>query len=210
MPLDFPPSPSAGQTYSDGSYYWIWNGSAWDSYSPSVLNVVTTLNGLSENINLVGGSYITITPGSQTITIAATGGPTGATGPIGPTGPQGPTGSTGSIGPTGPAGDPSGNLSFIQPTTNYTIQSTDGGKVIWMSNGATAATLTIGADVVADLPVGTQITVLQGGTGFITFFPDGSNLYSKNNWRRLTTQWSGASLLKLQANTWLVFGDLVP
>ena len=53
--------------------------------------VVTTLNDLSGDLTLVAGPNVTITPGSNTITIAAP----GAVGPTGPRGPAGPQGSPG-------------------------------------------------------------------------------------------------------------------
>jgi len=49
--------------------------------------VVTTLNGLSGNVNLAAGSNVTITPAGQTLTVAATGGPGGVL----PTGTSGQT-----------------------------------------------------------------------------------------------------------------------
>ncbi|HEV2062954.1 MAG TPA: hypothetical protein VGS00_00200 [Thermoanaerobaculia bacterium] len=64
-------------------------------YSP--LGVVNSLNGQAGDLTLVAGTNVTITPGTGTLSIAAT----GATGP---TGPIGPTGATGATGPTGASG----------------------------------------------------------------------------------------------------------
>jgi hypothetical protein len=67
MPIDFPPSPSAGATYSYGNITWTYNGVAWDKTTGS-------------------GSGNTGGTGPQ--------GNTGATGNTGPTGPQGNTGTS--------------------------------------------------------------------------------------------------------------------
>lgn len=208
MPLDFPSNPIAGQTYTDGSYSWIFNGSAWDTYVPAVLNVVNTLNGLSENINLIGGSFVTITPSGQAITISVSGGPTGSTGPQGPTGPTGPQGPTGDLGPTGPQGDPSGDLTIITKTQNHTLEASDAGKVLLITSGS-ARTLSIPMESIVNFATGTQITVLQGGTGAITVQGTevGVSFSTKFNWKRLTSQWSGATLIKLGSNQWLGLGD---
>jgi hypothetical protein len=67
MPIDFPPSPSAGATYSYGGILWTYNGTAWDRTTGS-------------------GSGNTGSTGPR--------GNTGATGNTGPTGPQGNTGTS--------------------------------------------------------------------------------------------------------------------
>ncbi len=79
-------------------------------YAP--LSAVTSLNSQTGALTLNAGSNISITPGTGTLTIAATvaqgpsgpTGPTGLAGPAGSTGPIGLTGATGATGPTGPAG----------------------------------------------------------------------------------------------------------
>jgi hypothetical protein len=82
-------------------------------YEPQV--AVTSVNGLTGDVDLVAGSNVTITPTGNTLVIAASGdpgpvgpqgptGPQGAIGPQGPEGVQGPAGATGSDGPAGPAG----------------------------------------------------------------------------------------------------------
>ena len=210
MPLDFPTPITTGQTYTDGSYSWIWNGSAWDTYTPSVLNVVNTLNGLSDNINIVGGQYISVVPSYGTITISSSGGPTGSTGPLGPTGPTGPIGPTGPQGPTGLPGDPTGNLSFLTKTGNHILELTDAGKVILMKSGINL-TLSIPMDVSVNFPIGTQITVIQGGTGFVTVtnLEVGTTFASKSGWKTLSNQWSAATLIKSAVNEWIGIGDFV-
>lgn len=68
MPIDFPNSPTNGQTYTDGGRTWSWDGEKWSVVRSTVLG--------------------------PTGPIGPTGplGPTGPTGPTGATGPQGPEG----------------------------------------------------------------------------------------------------------------------
>jgi hypothetical protein len=73
MPLDFPPSPAVNEIYTFGGRYWIWNGTAWDSYNPSASNVVTQLNGLTGGVTLESGTGITLSSSGNTITISSTG-----------------------------------------------------------------------------------------------------------------------------------------
>jgi hypothetical protein len=84
MPIDFPPNPSIGATYSYGSILWTYNGTAWDkSTSGSISTYVATLNGLSGGVNVAGGTSISVTPTGNTLTIAytGTGGGGGISGP---------------------------------------------------------------------------------------------------------------------------------
>jgi len=51
VPLNFPSSPTVGQTYTLGSRSWTWNGSGWyasgSSASPVFLSAATTSVGLT-------------------------------------------------------------------------------------------------------------------------------------------------------------------
>lgn len=92
--------------------------------------------------------------------------------------------------------------------SNYTLVVGDRGKVIEM-NVATANTLTIPANVDAAFPVGTQITVVQYGTGqtTITAAP-GVTIVSLANALKITAQYGAASLYKRGTNEWVAFGTL--
>lgn len=141
----------------------------------------------------------------------------GSTGSTGPTGPVGPTGNTGSVGPTGPTGatgpmgatgDPTGNLTFSTQVTGYTLAISDAGKVVQM-NVAFTHNLTIPAYSSVAFPTGTQITVLQMGTGNTNLTSAaGVTLNSRNSMLKLSGQWAAATMLNRGTDTWVVVGDM--
>lgn len=73
--IDFPNSPTVGQTFAVDGRTWIWTGTVWQSLGSAGL------------------------PGPT-----GPAGPTGLTGPAGPIGPQGASGPVGATGPTGSQG----------------------------------------------------------------------------------------------------------
>jgi hypothetical protein len=77
-------------------------------YVPQV--AVSSLNGLSGDVNLMAGRNIELVPGRTGILINSTveqgpAGPQGEVGPAGPQGEEGPAGPQGEVGPTGPQGE---------------------------------------------------------------------------------------------------------
>ena len=110
MPINFPNSPTSGQTYSYNSIIWSWNATvgAWER----VFTGGASSAGTTGPTGPTGATGATGPTGSQGNTGAtgATGsqgntGATGATGPQGNTGATGATGPQGNTGATGPVGD---------------------------------------------------------------------------------------------------------
>ena len=104
-------------------------------------------------------------------------------------------------------------LDAIQVSTNVitsssTLVLSNGGKVVEANLGS-ALTVTIPADASVPFPVGTQIAIIQTGTGQVSVAPaSGVTLNSKSNNRKLTGQWAGATLIKRSTNAWVLIGDL--
>lgn len=100
-----------------------------------------------------------------------------------------------------------------QTGTTYTVVLEDNGQLVTMNNSS-ANTLSIPTDANVNFPVGTQITVLQLGTGQTTIqavtagtttvVSTGSTAAQP----RLRTRYSSATCIKLSANNWVVVGDI--
>ena len=100
-----------------------------------------------------------------------------------------------------------------QSGTSYTLVLADAGKVVEGTNSS-SNTITIPLNASVAFPVGTQITVLQAGTGQTTIdIASGgtlnAGLQGTANTAKLRAQWSAAVLIKRSTNTWVASGDLV-
>jgi hypothetical protein len=71
-----------------------------------------------------------------------------------------------------------------------------------------ANTFTIPPDSVINFPIGTTLDILQSGTGQTTVVPATGVVLNYTPGNKLRFQWSIATILKRDANTWLLFGDL--
>ena len=93
-------------------------------------------------------------------------------------------------------------ISAESKSSSYTIQSTDLGKMIEMSNGGTV-TITDSSS----FAVGFYVDILQSGASQVTvagtsFTPNATPGL------KLRNQWSSATLIKRALNSWVVLGDL--
>jgi len=103
-------------------------------------------------------------------------------------------------------GTGSGLVDFNNQTASYTLAIDD--KAINM-DVATANTLTIPTNSDAAFSVGTQIPLVQSGLGQTTLVAaTGVTLNSADGWLSLRTQFSSATLLKMDTDTWMLSGDL--
>jgi hypothetical protein len=100
-----------------------------------------------------------------------------------------------------------GNI--VTVTTSSTLALTHRNKVIWASSSS-AMVFTIPTNAVVAFPVGTQITVIRGGTGTVTFAPGGgAALFSKDTKRSIDGQYASATIVKKDSDTWIIIGALV-
>ena len=138
--IDFPPSPTLNQTYTNGIQTYTWNGTAW--------RLVRT--------SAVGPTGPTGAAGADSTAIGATG-PTGGVGPTGPTGPEGAASNV--VGPTGPTGS-TGSFA-ITPWTIYTPVLTASTTNPVLGNGSiTGRYVNIGATIIG------EIRIIAGTAGF--------------------------------------------
>jgi hypothetical protein len=95
-------------------------------------------------------------------------------------------------------------------TNSYTLTIGDDGDLLMLNNSATAGNLLIPTDASVNFPIGTQINIVQQGTGLITVaaVTPGTTTLNATPGAKLRAQWSSATLIKRAANTWLLIGDL--
>jgi hypothetical protein len=103
------------------------------------------------------------------------------------------------------------NIYNVTDPTTILVPGFDGGIVVTKS--ATATTVQVPNDFIDDpasnFPVGSQVTVIQYGAGQVTFAGSGTATVSGSPGLKLRAQYSSATLIKIEVNTWVVSGDLV-
>jgi hypothetical protein len=100
------------------------------------------------------------------------------------------------------------DTSFIPKTSDYTIGLSDSGKTITVNSSSTA-TITIPANATTSFAVGTKIDIIGIGSGTVEIAPATNVIInSKNTWKKLNSQYSGATIMKIDTNTWVLIGDL--
>lgn len=227
--INFPTNPVVDQIYTFGSRSWKWNGSAWisinTSYGPAGPTGPTGPQGLTGptgaqgDVGAQGPTGPTGAQGAQgSQGVAGPTGPTGATGDTGaqgptgaastvpgPTGPTGPTGAASSVaGPTGPTGSMTLSVS-INGSTSYTIALTDIDKLLVLNGGNVA--LTVPNDATVTFPVGATVN-LVAYMGQVTVTTQSPAVLRATPGPKTRAQFSGASLIKVAADEWLLLGDL--
>lgn len=93
-------------------------------------------------------------------------------------------------------------------TGSYTLVLSDAGKLITLTSSS-AITLTIPTNASVAFPIGTQIDLVQGGAGAVTFAGAGVTINSKGGNKTIADKFVGVSLIKTDTNTWLLVGDLI-
>jgi len=92
-------------------------------------------------------------------------------------------------------------------TASYTLVLADKAKVVEMSVGS-ANNLTVPLNATVAFPVGTQIHIVQTGSGQTTVVATGGVTINTATTLKLRAQWSAATLVKRAENTWVLVGDL--
>jgi hypothetical protein len=125
VPIDFPPSPTPGQTYTYSGQTYQWSGTLWRLVRTSAVG-----------------------PTGPTGAASTVPGPTGPTGPEGPTGPTGAASSV--TGPTGATG-PTGSFAISAWSTYSPIWYTTGTAASIGNGTLTGRYQNIGATIVGEL-----------------------------------------------------------
>lgn len=92
--------------------------------------------------------------------------------------------------------------------TSYTLILSDSNKMIEI-NSASATTVTIPTNSTTPFPIGTKIDILATGTGDVTISgASGVTVNSESNKAKIFAQWSAATVVKRDINTWVLIGAL--
>jgi hypothetical protein len=95
-----------------------------------------------------------------------------------------------------------------QTGTTYTLAVNDSGQLVTLSNAA-AITLTVPTNATVPFAIGTQITITQANSGQVTVAGAvGVTVNSADGDLKLRTQWSAATLIKTNTNSWILIGDI--
>jgi hypothetical protein len=98
---------------------------------------------------------------------------------------------------------------FNRQTASYTLVLGDAGKIVEMSLTTTANTVTVPPNNTVAFPIGTEIQVLQYGTGPTTIAAgSGVTLRSESSFLKIGAQYTGVTLVKVGTNEWYVIGRL--
>ena len=96
-----------------------------------------------------------------------------------------------------------------EKSTSYTLVLTDKNKFIKMSVTSTANTVTVPTNASVAFPIGSQIHIIQYGSGKTQVIPvSGTVTLYATPGAYLRAQYSSATLLKCDTNIWMLMGDL--
>ena len=96
-----------------------------------------------------------------------------------------------------------------EKSASYTLVLTDKNKFIKMSITSTANTVTVPTNASVAFPIGSQIHIIQYGTGKTQVIPvSGTVILYATPGAYLRAQYSAATLLKCDTNIWMLMGDL--
>lgn len=97
-----------------------------------------------------------------------------------------------------------------QSGTTYTLALTDAGNICEFTN-ASAVTVTVPPNSSVAFPIGTQVDVMAGGAGKVTFAQGlGVTIKSVNSNKALSAQEAAATLVKMATDTWRLAGSIAP
>ncbi len=89
---------------------------------------------------------------------------------------------------------------------DYTLALTDANKFVDMTKG-TATVLTIPANGSIAFPVGTEVTIRQGGAGQVTVAITSDTLNNPGATLKTRVQYSQFTIKKMASTTWTIIGD---
>lgn len=99
-------------------------------------------------------------------------------------------------------------ITEVEKSADYTLALSDENKLVSLT-GSTGRTFTIPPNSSVAFPIGSQLFFCQKGTGTLTLAQgSGVTILSEFSWKKLNTQYSFASVIKIATNTWVLAGSL--
>jgi hypothetical protein len=102
------------------------------------------------------------------------------------------------------------NANLLTKTANHILELSDAGRTLDI-DVATANSVAIPTNASVPFLIGTQIAVIQTGTGQTSFTAVDAlttTILSKNSNKKIAARYSPATLIKKDTNTWILIGDL--
>lgn len=99
------------------------------------------------------------------------------------------------------------DVSTNAQTASYSLVLSDKNKVVEMNVGS-ANNLTVPLNSSQAFPVGSQINILQTGSGQTTIVATGGVTINATPGLKMRAQWSYATLIKRATDTWVLVGDI--
>jgi cell division septation protein DedD len=100
------------------------------------------------------------------------------------------------------------NNTVITKTSGFTLDPVDVNKTILLSTSS-PMNLTVPLNSSVNIPVGYKYTLVEIGSGKTTFVPaSGVTINSKNSQLFIDTQYGQATLVKVDTNSWVAYGDI--
>jgi hypothetical protein len=97
---------------------------------------------------------------------------------------------------------------FVEKTSNYTLDTLAHQDNIVEMNSSSAITFTIPTNTALAWPIGASMDIIATGTGEVTIIGDTGVTVNRTPGNKLRTQWSSATILKRGTNNWILYGDL--
>jgi hypothetical protein len=94
-----------------------------------------------------------------------------------------------------------------QTGTSYSLLLSDLAKLVTMDN-ASPMTLTVPTNISQGFAIGDRVDILRKGTGTLQVTAASGATVNYTPGAYLRAQWSSATLVKLDTNTWVLIGDL--
>ena len=105
------------------------------------------------------------------------------------------------------SGGGGGIIAVTSITANTTIALTDKDDLLYV-NSASNLTITIPPNSTAAFSVADQVHLLRAGTGTVTVVAGTGVTVQRTYGLTLRAQWSSATLIKTDTNTWILVGDI--